>query len=474
MTTTPRYHHALLLVLLYVSLAWLGMWLAAKPPSSLTVVWLPSGIGLIMLLLAGRRGLPLVLLSSAIANAGGWLYFGGNWGTALLAGLLLAPFDSLQSWLAWRGCGAPRRLLHDVGGLQRFFWRVCVLPPLLTTWAMYLINHALGATATAQGHLAGLAMMTSGDCLGLFVVTPLYLVLREVPWPRLAGLTLKIAALVALPLLLAQGVHPWLIWLLGLTLIYVAIRYRIIGSSIAVALLTLASLLLLLSELGPQLAYEHSVDYAALSLMILSLGLAPHCIGLVIQQLDDVNHTLEQRVAERTRALREVQKQLETMAYSDSLTGLGNRHAFYIRLQEEQERAIRRGRRFALALLDIDHFKRINDSYGHQTGDEVLRAVAVLMQNSVRAIDRVYRWGGEEFMILFPDAGADDAMVPLQRICQEIGMQPLSTTHGELYTSVSIGVTEFAGRHDSIDALIGRVDALLYQAKRDGRNRIAR
>ncbi len=240
------------------------------------------------------------------------------------------------------------------------------------------------------------------------------------------------------------------------------------------ALLTLASLLLLLAELGPQLSYEHSIDYAALSLMILSLGLAPHCIGLVIQQLDDVNHTLEQRVAERTRALREVQKQLETMAYSDSLTGLGNRHAFYIRLQEEQERAIRRGRCFALALLDIDHFKRINDSYGHQTGDEVLRAVAVLMQDSVRTIDRVYRWGGEEFMILFPDAGADDAMVPLQRICQLIGMQPLNTGKGELYTSVSIGVTEFAGRHDAIDALIGRVDALLYQAKRDGRNRIAR
>ncbi|MNR18700.1 Response regulator PleD [compost metagenome] len=143
-------------------------------------------------------------------------------------------------------------------------------------------------------------------------------------------------------------------------------------------------------------------------------------------------------------------------------------------MQEEQERATRRGRRFALALLDIDHFKRINDSYGHQTGDEVLRAVAVLMQDSVRTIDRVYRWGGEEFMIIFPDADADDAMVPLQRICQLIGMQPVTTAKGELYTSVSIGVTEFAGRHDAIDALLGRVDALLYQAKRDGRNRIAR
>ncbi|MBW1646316.1 MAG: sensor domain-containing diguanylate cyclase [Deltaproteobacteria bacterium] len=168
-------------------------------------------------------------------------------------------------------------------------------------------------------------------------------------------------------------------------------------------------------------------------------------------------------------ARKETEKALEQAARIDPLTGLLNRRAFMMRLKEEKIRFLRSGRPFCLVMVDIDHFKKINDSFGHNAGDEILRKIAQLISNSLRSQDAVSRWGGEEFLLLLPEtglAGGRHAAEKLRRLISEYqfpgGEQPLRVT-------ISLGVAAYQGDL-SLDACLKKVDDNLYLAKKRGRN----
>jgi diguanylate cyclase (GGDEF)-like protein len=163
------------------------------------------------------------------------------------------------------------------------------------------------------------------------------------------------------------------------------------------------------------------------------------------------------------------QKRLEHMATTDSLTGLKNRHTFELIFNQAVREARRKNDPLSILIFDIDHFKKINDSLGHLVGDEVLIDVARLTTGAVREADSVYRWGGEEFLVVLPSCGLDNALKVAEKIRTAISRgKPAAMRRG---ITVSAGVAEFSGS-ESPDSLIKRADDALYRAKHAGRNRV--
>lgn len=178
---------------------------------------------------------------------------------------------------------------------------------------------------------------------------------------------------------------------------------------------------------------------------------------------------LRQRYVRRTEDLKVALKQIEELAITDELTGLYNRRFLQTTLASERAIAQREGSTFVLAFVDIDHFKAINDRHGHAVGDEVLVELAQLLRTSVREMDLVARFGGEEFVILLRDMTVDRAVQRMERIRKKVEGQTFSALG--LPLTISAGLTEYRVP-EPIDELILRADKLLYQAKEQGRNRV--
>ena len=174
------------------------------------------------------------------------------------------------------------------------------------------------------------------------------------------------------------------------------------------------------------------------------------------------------------RMLFHLHRQRETMrlqSRTDELTALGNRRWLRDAAEEAFERRRRHGTALSLMLLDLDHFKRINDAYGHPVGDAVLADFARVLQREVRRVDRVARMGGEEFAILMPDSHLADAEALAERIVHATRSMPLPGPAAEHRLTVSIGAVE-AEEDNGFDHLYSRVDQRLYRAKTEGRDRI--
>lgn len=186
------------------------------------------------------------------------------------------------------------------------------------------------------------------------------------------------------------------------------------------------------------------------------------------------NETLERNVRERTEALERANRQLQALSETDDLTGLSNRRSLENQLQQALKRGAQSGSTVAVLLLDLDHFKAVNDNHGHLVGDECLRGVAERLRiNSRWPADIVARYGGEEFCVLLHRASADMAMDTAERIRRSLDEEPIETRIGPLRVTMSIGVcavvptSEYQG-----DAFLAAADKALYASKQSGRNRV--
>lgn len=162
---------------------------------------------------------------------------------------------------------------------------------------------------------------------------------------------------------------------------------------------------------------------------------------------------------------------LRFQATRDALTGVYNRGAALRRLDEELDRAIRECKPLSVLMMDIDHFKNVNDTYGHLVGDAVLKETVRRIQSSVRSYDVVGRFGGEEFVVILPNANGEIAVRVAERIRAAVSAQPVIHEAVSVSVTLSAGVAE-AGAAPAVDALIQAADEALYQAKRTGRNRV--
>jgi diguanylate cyclase (GGDEF)-like protein len=179
---------------------------------------------------------------------------------------------------------------------------------------------------------------------------------------------------------------------------------------------------------------------------------------------------LQGLVAEQTAELRAIQKQLEHLAYADPLTSLPNRRLFNDELQSRVALAVRQGNPFALLLIDLDHFKEINDTVGHDAGDALLVEMASRLTTAVRDADRVARLGGDEFAVLLTNVSGNDG---IEMVCQRIVASlalPVQFKEHTLQVSASIGVALCPGHARSANDLYKAADVALYAAKHGGRN----
>jgi two-component system cell cycle response regulator len=174
------------------------------------------------------------------------------------------------------------------------------------------------------------------------------------------------------------------------------------------------------------------------------------------------------------RKMGETLAQLRLLATHDQLTGLKNRREFERLLADEWQRSARFQRSFALVVMDIDHFKRINDTHGHAAGDIVLRHVASLLGGQLRTVDHLARVGGEEFAIIMVESNRDEAVQTVQRLLVLLGESPCSLPGLEepVTVTLSAGLAMMPDDADSLAALFESADKALYTAKRSGRNRL--
>ena len=164
--------------------------------------------------------------------------------------------------------------------------------------------------------------------------------------------------------------------------------------------------------------------------------------------------------------------ELQHRSRHDTLTGLLNRRAMDEALGAQLQRSLRNGEAFAVMMIDIDHFKSINDRHGHAVGDGALRHLAALLRAAVREVDRVARYGGEEFVVLLPDVSLADAQPLAERLREQVASQGHVQGALALAFTVSIGVAEWRPGHDDLPQLLSRADAALYRAKQGGRDRV--
>ena len=236
-------------------------------------------------------------------------------------------------------------------------------------------------------------------------------------------------------------------------------RQAVINGS--VAMVSLGLTMWALSRINP-VYYPPQLELFRFAVMVGSLPVLIFTADLISRW--------QQRLSSQRQELQDALAQVQQLATRDALTGLYNRHHVQDKLNYASQRYQRYGERFTLALIDLDHFKRINDGYGHQVGDQALMAFATAASMVLRDTDTLARWGGEEFLFLMPNTSPQKAAIALDRIRETLQTVVISAVASHLKLQFSAGLALHIGG-ESPEGTLERADQALYQAKNEGRHR---
>ena len=218
------------------------------------------------------------------------------------------------------------------------------------------------------------------------------------------------------------------------------------------------------------LQVESDVELEESDLFFIDAVVNQLSIALSRHSADRALRTSEARLEVANHELREALAREQSMARTDGLTGLNNRRHFFDLAAREWAVSRRYGLPLAVMLFDIDHFKQINDSAGYQMGDEILKRVARVGSEHLRAADIIARYGGEEFIVLLPGSSAQQSAVVADRIREAIAADRIETPGAPVSATISVGLAEALPDRDTLEQLIRRADRALYEAKGKGRN----
>lgn len=193
--------------------------------------------------------------------------------------------------------------------------------------------------------------------------------------------------------------------------------------------------------------------------------------GRIARPYADLSEQLENEVAERTEELRQTNEKLQRLATTDPLTGLLNRRALIKQARQLRERADRQGQEIAVVMIDLDHFKRINDSYGHGAGDEVLKKLSALVKRLVRDVDIAARTGGEEFTLVLDGSNEKNAKAATERLAKQLRETTFNADEESFNVTLSAGVAIWPAS-EAFEKVMDQADELLYQAKEKGRDTV--
>ncbi|MDI1276921.1 diguanylate cyclase [Methylobacter sp.] len=443
--------------LVYYFLAHFGMALFALKPGNITLLWLPSGIALVMCLHWGYRSIPFIVLASFAANFSGMSASSGpgpflHTAVAAIADGMVGII-AMHSFKYFLPNGLTRT--HD---LVPFGLWVCIVPTSITS-IILSINLAVGGYISWAETENFFLMLVLADSLGILLVYQVYqgwhddgkMSRAELNW--LAGTTLVMAVLLTLGFTTLPGAVFFIVPLL----LVLSFNVNLFGVATISSVSLMSIIVATAHNAGPFEVTDPADSNFRLMAFVFSSALTILGIALQNRQLTSI---------ERSSEL------WKDAAEHDPLTGLINRRAFLPRLQNEHQRALRTGNTYTFAMLDLDHFKSINDAYGHHCGDAVLCALAAVMVENCRSIDAVVRMGGEEFGILFPECHIDEALIALERIRKRFESSSTMADGKLIFVTVSIGVAAFAGAEEKDTEVVERADRALYAAKAEGRNQI--
>lgn len=456
------------LVLLYVLLGYVGIEYAAFPGTFFAQVWLPSGVGLLMFSLFGQRALPLVWLASLLVNAPYAIIEAPRYGLLATAALVVVSplLDSLQGYIAWRWWRPELESRLSRAGLQRLLVGA-LLAVSISVAGLAALQVAVGII-TVDGLLARFVMMVLSDMQGVFLVVPLALALRQ-QREEIYSYSLFFSALaIPMPLILARY-EASLAALVFPLVAFIIINLRFVGAATAVSIAGGSAALMVILGQDP-LSFGEGVEaFSRWSLIVLALGTPMLLMGVVLDDNEGYRNDLEARVAERTQALQQALAESHVLATTDSLTGLYNRRHMEQLIHEEVKRTLRYKQPTVLIVLDIDHFKEVNDHYGHPIGDTVLRTLSDIIRQNLRQSDACSRWGGEEFLILLPQID----LAAAARVAEKLRIAVASTDFAlEAPLHISLGIADLRS-NETAGEWIKRADQALYKAKNRGRNQIA-
>jgi diguanylate cyclase (GGDEF)-like protein len=441
--------------------------LLAIPPGYATAVWPPSGIALAAMLLLGGRVWPGIWLGATLAN----LTVASAPAMALIVGTgntleALAGAALIQGFM-----GIPRRFERgrDVVVFVAAAAASCTIAATIAVTAL-----AIGGSVSWPEFLPNWWTWWQGDVTGIIIVAPLILnwsLRRAATWPRDKKLEVACFGLLLLVVThlafkhgnvagspssfsLTFAILPFMLW--------AALRFsqRVVTTAITAS----CAFAVYYTVNGLHLPSHSSLNESLLTL--LAFISTEVVTGLVLSAV----------MEERARAMDRLGRALDGLreqAMTDSLTGLYNRRFLLEFLQREWIRAKRRESSLAVIMIDLDHFKRVNDTFGHQAGDFVLAAVSSLLRVHIRSSDIVCRYGGEEFALVLPDASlesvrhrAEDIQAAIGRLDLKYGDVPLGRI------TASLGVALFPDNADGPDTVLRAADGALYAAKDAGRDHI--
>ena len=268
-----------------------------------------------------------------------------------------------------------------------------------------------------------------------------------------------------------QTLHGWQLWILPIMAYtaYVIVREAYRGNTEArtVAIGTFLFIGACINDLLIDLIHLDTVRLAPLGFVAILVTMA---ISMA-NRFTSMYSTLEQQVEARTVELTEANEKLAQAARVDHLTGLFNRRGFNEEAEAESFRAYRSGRQFSVILADVDHFKHVNDTYGHACGDHVLKRVAAILGARTRDVDRIARWGGEEFIILLPETDARGAAVLGEKLRDAIAENRFEYEGQRMGITMTFGIAEHRNG-EALETCIARADTALYHGKERGRNKV--
>nr|WP_158301039.1 diguanylate cyclase [Sulfurimonas denitrificans] len=324
-----------------------------------------------------------------------------------------------------------------------------------------------------------------GDSIGILLLTPIMVLLKE-NYKSLKNYDFNIQnisiALLSIYLAIVlfsftdiNFMLPTTPLLFVLLLLWIVYKQGVLPGMIMALLITSIAIYYTSSGLGPFSIFGLKGTTIYLQEFIAILVITTLFFGVLHQEineskakLEELNKNLENMVKEKTKSLMEANQKLNNLASKDSLTNIFNRRIIDEFISKETIKSKRYNNSLALIMIDIDHFKEVNDKYGHQVGDEVILSLVDIISKNIRESDIFGRWGGEEFIILLPETNLNQATIVAQNIRKKVQEYRFDKVGQK---TISLGVSEFNSNDDST-VFIKRVDDALYKAKATGRNRV--
>jgi diguanylate cyclase (GGDEF)-like protein len=428
-----------------------------------TPLWPPTGVALAAFLVLGRRVWPGVALAAYLVNAP----VGHPFPSGILPAASLAAGDTLAPLLAYT-------LLHRVEfriELDRLrdataivFLGALVAMSLSATWGTLTL--VWSGSVPAEGFWPTWWVWWAGDAMGVLTVAPLLLSLRTLRRGRRASRPRRVEAAVLYPSLglvayavfhvsvrpISYIVFPLLVW--------AAWRFGLRGAAPAALLTVVIADIAAVHGTGPFTDESMLQTMATLQVFIVSVAFTSLVLAAIVaERFADI--------AERRRA----EEELEHLALHDPLTGLANRVLFMERLTQALARNERRPSSVAVLFLDLDRFKLVNDTMGHDVGDRVLASVAGRLRSVLRPVDTAARLGGDEFVVLCEDLEDERHVLTIAERIVGLVAEPIDLGSAEAQVSTSIGIALARGVGDRPEVLLRNADAAVYRAKDHGRAR---